>query len=292
MVIELKADSSIAKVETIGAELISFVDVFGQEYMWQKDAAYWGGCSPLLFPIVGNLRDNKTVINGKEYQMPKHGLCRAREFKVMYKSDSKVILNATYDEETLKQYPYKFSITLSYTLTGGQISIDYTVMNLDDCDMHYCIGAHPAFNIPIGEGTFSDYSLTFNKNETCKAVVYDLEKLHFDVNRRVDYLKGGNTLQLQYDYFDNDAIVFEDINSDKVTLTSCKTGRGVEVHYDGFDSIAFWTPTKKSAPFLCIEPWNGMGARSNEGSEFTDKFGVKTLQKDEQHSYKLTIIPV
>lgn len=292
MVIELKADSSIARVETVGAELISLVDVFGQEYMWQKNADYWASCSPLLFPIAGNLRGNKTIINGKEYEMPKHGLCRSREFKVVYKSDCKVILNTTFDQETLKQYPYKFSITLSYSLTGGQISIDYTVMNLDEGDMQYCIGAHPAFNIPIGEGEFTDYSITFNKNESCKAVVYDLDKLHFDVERRVDFLKGSNTIPLQYDYFDNDAIVFEKINSNIVTLASRKTGRGVEVSYNGFDSIAFWTPIKKNAPFLCIEPWNGMGVRSNESDQFSEKFGLKTLKKDEQHSYSITIIPV
>ncbi|MFZ2537441.1 MAG: aldose 1-epimerase family protein [Oscillospiraceae bacterium] len=292
MIIELQSDSSLAKIETFGAELISFKDVLGQEYMWQKDAKYWAKCSPVLFPAIGNLRNGIVKIKGENYAIPKHGFCKDKEFKVMYQSKSKVILNCSYDADTLKLYPYKFSLTLTYTLTGGEIEIGYTVLNLDEQPINYCIGAHPAFNVPIGEGSFEDFCLEFNKNEDSTCPIYDSENLQIDVNKRIDYTKGGNMIQLSYSNFDSDAIIFDTINSNSVKLKSIKTGRGIQFDFMGFDSIAFWTPTKKAAPFICIEPWNGMAVRSDEDDDYANKFGVKHLAINEQHNYKITVIPM
>lgn len=293
MVITLKSDSSIAKIETLGAELISYIDVFGQEYMWQKDAAYWGKCSPVLFPVIGNLKDGKIKIENEEYCIPKHGFAKDKEFKVMYQSDNKVILNTSYDDETLKIYPYKFTLTMTYTLDSGKISIEYTVLNLDDKDIYYCLGAHPAINIPIGEGKFTDYILEFNKKENCHSPVYDLENLEININNRVNYLsEDGTKINLRYDLFDNDAIIMDEINSDSVTLKSIKTGRGIIFNFNGFSSIAFWTPTKKDAPFLCLEPWNGMAVRSGESNNIKDKFGIQCISPNEQKKYSISICPM
>lgn len=292
MIIELQSGSAMAEIETIGAELISFKDVFGTEYMWQKDAAYWAKCSPLLFPNVGNLDNGKALFGGVEYSIPKHGFAAQKEFKVMYKSKEKVILNRSYDEETLAVYPYKFSLTITYSLDGGNISIHYTVLNIDDKPIDYCLGAHPAFNVPVGsEGCFEDYCLEFNQNEGL-CTTYDLEKLCFDPNKQIDLTKGKNVIPLKYDLFDNDAFVFDNINSDSVKLKSIKTGRGVQFDFNGFKSIAFWTPIKKNAPFLCIEPWNGMAYRSGEDADFAHKFGVCHLDVGSQDCYCITILPM
>lgn len=295
MVIELKADSSIALVETKGAELISFKDVFGYEYMWQKDSQFWNRCSPILFPIVGNLRDNKIDINNKSYQMDKHGFCRDREFKISYQSETKLILTTSYDEETLKHFPFKFSLTLTYSLTGGELSIGYTVLNLGTDDMYYCIGAHPAFNMPIGEGKFEDFSISFNKSEPEGCPIYDLEKLEVSVDNRIDLLKGENKFMLTYNLFDEDAVVFDHLHSDEIKLSSIKTGRGVMLSLKNFDSIGFWTPTKKNAPFICLEPWNGMAVRSDEigdNADFEHKYSARKLKENEQHTMSMTIIPL
>lgn len=293
MVIELQSNSAIAKIDTKGAELVSLQDVFGVEYMWQKDAKYWNRCSPVLFPVVGNLRNNKTIIEGKEYEIPKHGFCRDAEFKVVFQSETKLILNYAYNDETLAVYPYKFSLTLTYTLDGGQLEIGYTVMNMGNTEMDYCLGAHPAFNVPVTENeTFEDYCLEFKNQEPVGCPVYDFDKLEVNVDNRVDFLKGDKKFMLKNCYFDNDAIIFDEVQSDSVKLYSIKSGRGVQVDYKGFDAIAFWTPTKMDAPFLCIEPWNGMAVRSDEDNQFTSKKGVKHLNVDEQHNYKLTIIPM
>lgn len=293
MNIELKSNSMVATIETKGAELISLKNSLGFEYMWQKDAKYWNRCSPVLFPIVGNLRNNKTIIDGNEFTLAKHGFCRDAEFIVEFQSENKVVLTYTYNEETLAQYPYKFSLSLSYTLQDNNLNIEYIVKNLDDKAIDYCLGAHPAFNIPIeGNDIFEDYCLEFNKSEPVGCPVYDLEKLQIDVNNRVKFVDENNRIMLKYHLFDQDAIMFDQINSDSVKLYSTKTGKGVQVDYQGFDAIAFWTPTKMDAPFLCIEPWNGMAICSDEDDNFTSKRGVKHLELNQQHSYQLTILPL
>ncbi|MEG0693919.1 MAG: hypothetical protein RR444_12665, partial [Oscillospiraceae bacterium] len=142
------------------------------------------------------------------------------------------------------------------------------------------------------EGSFEDFCLEFNKNEDSTCPVYDSQKLHIDVNNRVDYTNGGNKIQIKYSNFDHDAIIFDTINSDSVKLQSVKTGRGLQFDFVGFDSIAFWTPTKKEAPFICLEPWNGMAVRSNEDDNYENKYGVKHLGANEQHHYKITVIPM
>lgn len=291
MIIELKSSKATAKIETKGAELISLKNTSGEEYVWQKNPDYWQKASPLLFPIVGNLDNNKINFSGKEYTIPKHGFAAMSEFKVINQTADMVELNFSYDAETLAMYPYKFSLTLTYTLTGEQISIDYTVQNVDDKPIDYSIGAHPGFNVPIGEGCFEDYCLEFEKNEG-SCTTYILDKLYFDPNNQIDLTKGGNVIDLDYSLFDSDAFVFDAINSKSLKLKSKKTGRGIQFDFKGFASIAFWTPIKKNAPFLCLEPWNGMAFRAGEDNHFEHKFGIKHLAVNEKHSLNVTILPL
>lgn len=293
MVLQLKSSSAVAKIDTKGAELISLQDLFGTEYMWQKDAKYWNRSSPVLFPIVGNLRNDRTIIDGKEYSIPKHGFCRDVEFSIAFQSKTKVTLNYLYNEETLAQYPYKFSLSLTYTLDNGSLSIEYTVFNLDDKPIDYCLGAHPAFNVPLNnKGAFEDYCLEFNKAEPHGCPVYDIKNLQIDVDNRIHVVDENNKIMLNYDLFDEDAIMFDKLNSDIVKLYNIHTGKGIQVNYQGFDFIAFWTPIKMHAPFLCIEPWNGIAACSDEDNQFTSKRGVKHLEVGEQHTYNLIITQV
>lgn len=293
MIIEIISTSGVAKIESKGAELISFQDVFGVEYIWQQDPTYWASSSPLLFPIVGNLRDGKAVINSKQYAMNKHGFCRNADFKVVYTAKDKAVFNYTFNEDTLAVYPYKFSLSVTYSFTNAALNIKYDVLNLDDKPIQYCLGAHPAFNVPIANfGSFNEYCLKFNQKEDLNAMMYDLENLVFDPNKRVSLGDNCDTIDLNYNMFDNDAVYFDTINSNCVELKHKLHGRGVSVTYNGFSSIAFWTPIKKDAPFLCIEPWNGCAACADEGDEYSEKRGVLSLDINEKKSHELIIMPL
>lgn len=292
MIVTLKNNEFTAKIDSKGAELLSLKDQKDIEYMWQKDPAYWGKTSPVLFPIVGNLREDKTMIDGREYQMAKHGFCRGAEFTVEEQTESQALFTYSENDETLKAYPYRFRLCLQYCLDEKGITIRYIIKNPSDQAMDFTFGAHPGFNVPLdGEGGFEDYSLEFSNPEPTPCPVFDFEKNQFDMDHRIDYLKGGNTLRLSYDYFDNDAIVFDNPVSNSVRLVSGKTRRGVEVGFGDFDFIAFWTPIKAKAPFLCIEPWCGMAACSDEDNEFSHKRGIKHLNGHEAKEFVLTIHP-
>ncbi len=290
MIIELRSKSVFVQVDTKGAQLLSVKDVVGTEYMWQRDGKYWAKTSPFLFPIVGNLRDGKTVIEGKEYQIGKHGFCREAEFSVLYQDVSSAKLCYRWNEETLKQYPYRFSVMLTYTVSETGVDIRYDIQNVGDGDMLYCFGAHPAFNTPVdGEGGFTDCVVEFPQKETAAAIRYDLKALEFDKSDRRPMLNDETTWNLQYCDFDNDAVVFDSLKSDSVRLYNRLTGRGVEVAYPGFEFLAFWTPIGLNAPFLCIEPWCGMAVCKDEDMDYAHKYGVKTLPECKQDTYHLTI---
>lgn len=290
MILTLQSKSVTAQIDTLGAQLMSLKDAAGTEYMWQRDPKFWAKTSPFLFPIVGNLRDNKTVIDGKEYKMGKHGFCREAEFTVTAQSEDSVSLTYQADERTLAQYPYQFAVTLTFTLTEKGIVTRYAIKNAGDGNMLYCFGAHPGFNTPVdGDGTLEDCVIEFAQKETAAAIRYDLNALEFDKADRRPMLDNESVWEPKYSDFDNDAVVFDSIQSDSVKLVSKKTGHGVEVSFPGFDFIAFWTPIKANAPFMCIEPWCGMAACKDEDMNYASKYGVKTLAAGATDTYELGI---
>ena len=291
MKITIKSKNATAVIDTLGAELKSFTDNnSGKDYIWCGDPEHWSGTSPLLFPIVGNLRDGKTIIHQKEYQIPKHGFVRDKEFQVIEKSEDAVVFSYSYTKDTLALYPFLFNIRIGYHLTGTTLTLSYEVYNLDDKDMYYHIGAHPGFNCPLYEGEkFSDYVLKFEQKETSFSPVYDLDKLQFDHENRVCHLNQTDTLALDYSMFQKDAIVFDDIKSRKVALINPATNRGISVDFHSFEVVAFWTPMNDTAPFLCIEPWNGAAIYSDEDNEFIHKRNIKTIAPGQKQTYQLVI---
>lgn len=279
-----------AVINSVGAELISLKNASDKEYMWQKDPEFWTGCSPLLFPAIGNSRNGKTIIEDTWYDMPKHGFCRGIDFQIKHQEASSVTFWISDSEHTKTMYPYSFYLSLTYTLKEDGISMDYLVKNQEDRAIYYSLGAHPGFRCPMEEGErFEDYQLEFEHNETLSALVYDLEKLQFDRNTQVPILKNSRILPLNYRLFDQDAVYFDNITSRKVSLVHSVTKKGVEVSYPSFSSVAFWTPTKKDAPLLCVEPWNGSAICSDEDDEFIHKHDIQKLEMGETKAYHLRI---
>ena len=165
-----------AAIESLGAELKSYKAPSGKEYIWNSNPQYWMRSSPLLFPTIGNVRNNKTMINKVEYPMTKHGFSKESEFNVLEQSDSRVTFSLKSNEFTKKSYPFSFELRLTYELKGKDLEMTYQVFNQDRQPMVYHIGAHPGFNCPLEEGeAFSDYVIEFEKDELLESYVYDLE---------------------------------------------------------------------------------------------------------------------
>lgn len=290
MMITIQDSKTSAVIDTTGAQLVSFQDASGKEYIWQRNPAYWKNCSPLLFPAIGNSRNGKTKFDGTWFDMPKHGFCKESVFEVSAQSDTSTSFRLTANDKTRLHYPYDFVLTLTYRLEDGVLSMIYEVENTGCRDLPYCLGAHPGFNCPMEDGAvFEDYQLEFELEEDTRSIVYDLKAMQFDVDRHRVTLKNTRILPLRYDLFDDDAVYFDSIRSRKVALVHTQTKRGVEVSYPGFSTVAFWTPDGKQAPLLCIEPWNGSAIRSDEDDEFLHKHGVQILSAGEKKTHLLQI---
>lgn len=158
---------------THGAELNSITSKKdGTEYLWNGNKNYWGYHAPVLFPIVGKVKDGIYRVDGKEYNLPQHGLARVREFELVEKTDNKLVFELSYSEDTLKIYPYKFSLKITYSLGQDGVTTAYTVENKDDKTIYFSIGAHPAFMCPIKGGEIiNDYYFEFNEKETTDIMI-------------------------------------------------------------------------------------------------------------------------
>ena len=232
--IRLENEQIEVTVNIHGAELRSLKSkADGQEYLWNADAKYWGRTSPVLFPFVGGVKNKVYRHEGKEYPMNQHGFARDMEFSLVNQSADEVWFALEDTEETYKVYPFHFHLEIGYRLEDASVSVMWKVKNINDKEMHFAIGAHPAFFCPMEEGElFTDYMLRFEDE--------NVPDLH-----------------LQYPMFDNDAILYENLTHRTVRLISSKTEKGIQFDFPGYESVAFWTPIKKDAPFLCIEPWCG-----------------------------------
>lgn len=273
--------------KSMGAELTS-IKYNGREFLWNADKKYWGRHSPILFPIVGRFKDNVAIIEGKEYSMGQHGFARDSEFKEVFKADNKVTYLLTYSEETLKMYPYKFELYISYEIFDNKVKTTYEVKNVDDKNIFFSIGGHPAFNWPICEGeTFEDYYIEFDQKETQKFIRVDGGCLCYEDNLIIE---DTNKIDLNKSKFNIDTFVFKNLNSQKATLKSKKSNFLVSVYFEGFPYLGIWSK-ENEAPFICIEPWCGVADFTNHNKIFKEKEGIIELGVGEkfERSYIIEI---
>lgn len=290
MSITLHSEHYEVTINTVGAELKSFKDSNGKEFIWNSDPAFWMRSSPLLFPTIGNVRNNETCFNEKKYTMPKHGFCKDMVFEVTDRSENSATFTLKATKETLAFYPFLFKLSLTYSLNKNVLQMVYSVTNEDSKEMPYHIGAHPGFICPLETNEIlTDYQIIFEKEEELKATPYDLEQLCFLSGKQVSFGKKSTTLPLTAEMFDNDAVFFPQVNSRSVKLVHASHNRGIKLDYPGFHSIAFWTPIGGKAPFLCMEPWNGAAIYDDEDDYFINKRNLETLAPGENKQYHLTI---
>ncbi len=292
MIYTLHSGDLTARIDSVGAELISF-QKNGREYIWCGDHAYWNGHNPTLFPVIGFLKDNKTHFDGFEYEIPKHGYARKTEFLLCNQSESSVTLRMTDNETTRKGYPYRFCFEITHRLTEDGFETIYCVKNLSDAVMPFMIGGHTGLALPLSDGNvFEDYTLIFEGPESnvTRFIAVNGQIIE-DSDGEQDFLDGADRLPLSYELFDDDALMLTGLQSRKVALLdSC--GHGVGMEFDGFDALGIWTPPKKRAPFICIEPWNGINAFADEKAEFSEKPFIRSLTSGATYtvSYRLRII--
>ena len=287
MTFELKKSNLRAAVRTRGGELVSLRDGDGLEYIWEGDPAFWSGQNPILFPIVGSLKDGKVELGGRTYEMGRHGFARGMDFSLAERGEDFVTLELRENEETLKRYPYPFSLKVTHRLLEEGFSTAFTVTNTGSGPMPFCIGAHTAIRCPLREGErFEDYELLFEEREQADShLLNEQGNIRHDCRRPM--LDGSGKLALDYRVFEEmDTIIFSMLRSGRVDLLHRETGRGVRLDFSQFPMVAFWT--KPGAPYLCLEPWQGCAAWDNESGRFEDKPFCVILQPGEEKKLSYT----
>lgn len=272
-----------------GAELTS-IQYNGKEMLFQgakvldsNGNIYWKRQAPILFPIVGQLKNSQTQIEGEIYEMSQHGFARDMDFEEISKTENKHHYMLKYNEGTLKKYPYKFELHVIYEIIGDTLTVTYKVKNIDDKKIYFGLGGHPAFNCNYSNG---EYEISFSENED-KIEFLKLKNGLIDTDKAQNILQ-DNKICLKEDTFDNDAVIMKNLKSNKVVLQNHETNQKIlEFDFTGFPYLALWS--KKGAPFVCIEPWQNTADRIDSTQIYKDKENIIELLKDKEFECKYSI---
>ncbi|MCC3863252.1 aldose 1-epimerase family protein [Terrisporobacter petrolearius] len=259
----LENNNLIIETKSSGAELTRiYSKKYKKEILWNGDKKYWRRQSPILFPIVGKLKEDKTLIEGEIYNINQHGFARDMDFDLINNDENTITYKLTSNEKTIKIYPYNFNLFISYTIVEEKVKITWNVQNIDSKDIYFSIGGHPAFNISSPEN-LREYYIEFKCRKNVQKI--NLEGPYYS---EIDEINSLSKLKLNPGLFENDAIIYTNI--DEISLKSTKEEFYINVNFEGFPLVGIWTPYYKgknsTAPFISIEPWYGIadGIDSND----------------------------
>lgn len=269
-----------AQIKHKGAELCSLKNKENKEFIWSGNPDYWGKHSPILFPIVGTLKNNSYSYNANEYNMTRHGFARDMVFDVVLESKNSVVFSLVDTDETRKMYPFKFELQIIYTLEENSLFVEYNVINKNESPIPFSIGAHPAFSL---DGNFENFSLEFEKEENLEYYLLEHDLIS---NKKKALELNNKKIDLNYPLFENDALIFKSLQSNSVTLLKNSTPF-LKVNFENFPSLGLWT--KKDAAFLCIEPWIGYSDTEKNFGNLFEKEGIHILNENETFDVNYSI---
>ena len=289
--IHLQNDSLKISIKKTDAELCEMSSTkHNTQFMWNANPDIWGSFAPNLFPIIGMLKDERFLFDNKTYQLPKHGFVRNNpNIQIVEETNESVTFKLSYNSETLKVYPFKFEYYVVYRLIQNKLNVTYKIINIDSQPIYFSVGGHPAFKCPVYENEkYTDYQLVFETEETSETFLLNL-KSGLVTSETKPVFNSPKTIDLHYDLFNYDALIFKDLKSRKVTLNSKNKGDILTVHFDDFTYLGIWA--KPKADYVCIEPWLGIADNEETNKELITKEGIITLgiKKSFEATYSIEI---
>lgn len=289
--IKLKFGNTTAEIAQRGAEMISFKGTDGREVIWQADPSVWASHAPVLFPVIGRVKDGFAIINGVSYPMARHGFCRDATFAIAKAGDDFVDLELTPTDAMREMYPFDFVFHVVYTLFENGFRTDFVVENKSDMPMPFCVGGHPAFIVPMEkDASFTDYQLIFPHKEAGRSLL--VPDGYVD-GEEIIPLENGTTLKLNHDWFDEkDTLVFADMKSRSAELVHKCSGKGLRISYPKMEVLAIWSKPHTHGDYVCLEPWHGTPAFADESGRFEDKPYATVLAPGRSHQcgYQVELI--
>lgn len=278
--IRIQANGLSARIQLKGAELTHLARENGENLMWRVNDAFWNRCAPVLFPIVGKLKNDTFHWNKQTYHMKQHGFARDSQFEIVEQFAHKVVLQLIATDETKLQFPFDFRLTITYECSTTGLIISQEVHNTNESDLPISFGGHPGFHLA---DSLENYKLVFPNAFTEKRWLIEngLYTGEFEV------MTINKELLLNNDLFASDAIVFKNPPFQSVDLVHKTRGKIVTVSCEDWDAVGFWT--KKDAPFFCIEPWWGWADKSNQSDDYREKEGLYWLKANELKTFTYRI---
>ncbi len=286
----LKNNLLQVKVKEIGAELCSIRSLIsGKEYLWDADPKVWASHAPNLFPLIGCLKNDSFLYQGKEYCCPKHGFIRNnKDVSLIEQTENTLTFGLKYSDHYLKIYPFQFEYQIKYILKDHKLRLEHKITNHGDQQMLFSLGGHPGFKCPLNEGeNYSDYYLEFEQAETART--WRVQKDGLIGKETYPVFTGPKIINLHSHLFDDDALVFKNLNSSKVSLKSKKSDQVLSVEFKDFPYLGIWA--KPKANYVCIEPWIGIADSFDSDRNFENKEGLIKLQakKSFDATYSISI---
>lgn len=277
-----------AEIDTRGAELCSLKhNLTGMEYMWEADPEVWAWHAPLLFPIIGRLKDGEYMVDGTTYKIEKHGFARQSEFECIEQNENSVAMSLILSEQAKQSYPFPVALTIRYTLKGNQITKEHIITNQGNQSVYYEIGGHDGFRLALEAGeTMQDYYIDFGEREALYPFVND-ENLILTKEKRMVPLKDGK-LYLDPEVFALDSLIMDDISPRHLTIRSDKSEHSVRVDFEDFPYVAVWTIyTGKPTNYVCIEPWTTLPDCTYVDKALKNKVGIRCLNAGETEIFTI-----
>ena len=282
-------ENNFLKIEIAqkGAELTSlFNKQTNTELLWQGDPQYWTGQAPILFPIVGELKEGYHVVGDQKFEIYRHGFVRkSTEWDINKVNDNTIICTFKSNKETLKEFPFHFEFAVRYHLNKNELIVTHIATNTDNKKIPVSIGGHPAFNCPLDNGQqLTDYHLKFETVENAERHLLNEKALYN--GKTAPFIKNTDSIKLHDDLFLNDALVFKDLKSKEVSLHGPE-GKILSVNYKDFPFLGIWS--KPKAPYVCVEPWIGHADTVDSTQNLFDKEGSLILKPNQEYKASYSI---
>ncbi|MGO1931651.1 MAG: aldose 1-epimerase family protein [Ruoffia tabacinasalis] len=290
--VTLENDYLIVKIKEEGAELVSIVDKkTDYEFLWQADEKYWARHAPVLFPIVGKLKDDSYQFDDKEYHMSQHGFARDLPFRVQNITSNSASLYLKNTEETHEKFPFEFSLQINYILHYSSITVSYEILNPStDKTLYYSIGGHPAFNVSQSTSgskeEFDDVSFRFEP--AGQYLQIPLSKDGLTIPNKAKYVEVNEVL-LKHTTFKNDALIYQISQQTEIVLEDKTNDVAIRMKPNRMDFVGIWSPYPRRAPFVCIEPWSGIADPDNTTGHLAEKYAIHELRASQLMTHDYTM---
>jgi len=283
---EIRSKLLAVKINSFGAEVCSVKNNEGIEFIWQADKDVWARHAPVLFPIVGKLKDNFFIHEGKKYELPQHGFARDMEFDVLEQRDNSCTFQLLSNNDTKAKFPFEFKFQINYSVNENTLETQYKIINPSGTTIYFSVGAHPGFNCPLlPKEKFEDYYLEFESDTFFKKQLNN--------GLRTDGIESlkltDQKLFLTNNLFDNDALVFENQQINAISLCSSVSKHKITLQSKGWPYFGIWAK-KGSQQFICLEPWYGIADHENSTNGLCKKDGVVQLAANSEFKAQFSLI--